>query len=270
MFFGNGLPIAKDGMNLQVLLELQDALWRLDRHWLPCRIDGCRYGLTSGRPGLEHEPLVKRWLVKTTCVRFHALYKAKTCVGNHQHLQVESSDAGRSSYYPWKMVVAIAKTWKSQLVPERWQSILFQTVDSNVPHSTFEQQPWEMNPAEMADDVAEVPSDAGYSPTSLAPEDAPVIPADLAGDDGHMVLPPAQDERSGGDLLPQSLQGSKVSNPSQMASSRWQQDGHCRWSKHEADGKIIPSTKLLAEWNVKLQKFHKASGHPRYILAIGI
>ena len=119
-----------------------------------------------------------------------------------------------------------------------------------------------MNPAEMADDIAEVPPDEGYSPTSLAPEDAPAIPADLADDDGQMVLPPAQDERSGGDLRPQSMQSSKASNPSQMASSRWQQDGHGRWSKHEADGKIIPSTKQLAEWNVKLQKFHKASGHP--------
>ncbi|CAL1164199.1 unnamed protein product [Cladocopium goreaui] len=174
--------------------------------------------------------------------------------------KVLSSDTARSSYYPWKMVVAIAKTWKSQLVPERWQSILFLTVDSNVPNSTFEQQLWEMNPAEMADDIAEVPPDEGYSPTSLAPEDAPAIPADLADDDGQMVLPPAQDERSGGDLRPQSMQSSKASNPSQMASSRWQQDGHGRWSKHEADGKIIPSTKQLAEWNVKLQKFHKASG----------
>ena len=255
-------PANCQGWYEQVLLDLQDALWRLDRDWLPCRIDGCRYGLTSGRPGHEHEPLLKRWLVKTTCARFHALYKAKTCAGNHQHLQIESSDTARSSYYPWKMVVAIAKTWKSQLVPERWQSILFLTVDSNVPNSTFEQQLWEMNPAEIADDIAEVPPDEGYSPTSLAPEDAPAIPADLADDDGQMVLPPAQDERSGGDLRPQSMQSSKASNPSQMASSRWQQDGHGRWSKHEADGKIIPSTKQLAEWNVKLQKFHKASGHP--------
>ncbi|CAL1133413.1 unnamed protein product [Cladocopium goreaui] len=189
--------------------------------------------------------------------RFSLIYK--TPCGD---LIIESPDTARSSYYPWKMVVAIAKTWKSQLVPERWQSILFLTVDSNVPNSTFEQQLWEMNPAEMADDIAEVPPDEGYSPTSLAPEDAPAIPADLADDDGQMVLPPAQDERSGGDLRPQSMQSSKASNPSQMASSRWQQDGHGRWSKHEADGKIIPSTEQLAEWNVKLQKFHKASGHP--------
>ena len=91
-------PANCQGWYEQVLLDLQDALWRLDRDWLPCRIDGCRYGLTSGRPGHEHEPLLKRWLVKTTCARFHALYKAKTCVGNHQHLQIESSDTARSSY----------------------------------------------------------------------------------------------------------------------------------------------------------------------------
>ena len=64
----------------QVLLDLQDALCRGNRDWLPCRIDGCRYGLTSGRLSLghEHEPLLKRWLVKTTCARFHALCKTKT------------------------------------------------------------------------------------------------------------------------------------------------------------------------------------------------
>ena len=123
-----------------------------------------------------------------------------------------------------------------------------------------------MNPAEMADDVAVVPPDAGYSPTSLAPEDAPELPADLAEDDGQMVLPLAQDERPGGDLRPQPMQSSKASNPPEMALSRWQQDGHGRWSKHEAGGKIIPSTKLLAEWNVKLNSFTR----PRDILAIGI
>ena len=91
--------------------------------WLDCRIDGCNYGLKDSE-GINF--LRKRWLVKTTDERFHQVFRAKVCCGQHQHTVIEGQETARSSYYPWRMVEAICRHWRDQLAPSKHHRLLRQ------------------------------------------------------------------------------------------------------------------------------------------------
>ena len=68
------------GWHQASLQLLADKLLEWDRDWLPCRIDGCRYGLMNTRLSHLHEFLHKKWLIKAPDHLFHNLYKTKVCV----------------------------------------------------------------------------------------------------------------------------------------------------------------------------------------------
>ena len=89
--------------------------------WLDCRVDGCNYGMKD----VKGEFFIhKKWLIKTTDENFHKTFRAKVCPGNHVHKTIEGRDTSASSYYPWKLVQAIARHWSQQLVPHRHQRLL--------------------------------------------------------------------------------------------------------------------------------------------------
>ena len=82
----------------------QEPLQDLARHfeaksipWLPCRIDGCNYGMKN-EAGTAF--IHKRWLVRTTSERFHKEFRSKLCPGNHEHCLIQGTETARSSYYP--------------------------------------------------------------------------------------------------------------------------------------------------------------------------
>ena len=52
------------------------------------------------------------------------MFRAKVCPGNHQHSTIEGQETAATSYYPWRMVQAIARHWKQQFAPPRHQRLL--------------------------------------------------------------------------------------------------------------------------------------------------
>ena len=98
--------------------------------WLPCRIDGCNYGMKD-RAGVQF--IQKKWLLRTTDEQFHRAFRAKVCPGNHGvHGHIEGSETAESAYYPWRMVQAIVRHWRDQDVPGRHLRLL----------ALREDQPW--------------------------------------------------------------------------------------------------------------------------------
>ena len=70
-------------------------------------------------------PFFKKWMIKTTDDKFHRVFRAKTCCGNHgQHGAIEGQETEKSAYYPWKLVQAWTRHWKEQLTPERHLRLL--------------------------------------------------------------------------------------------------------------------------------------------------
>ena len=104
------------GWNQQPVLQLRDGLHRLGQDWLPCRVDGCRYGMTNKDCS---QLLHKKWLIRTNDEKFHQLFKSKVCTGNHQHAKIEGAETARTAYYPLNMVTAIVRHWLRELVPLR-------------------------------------------------------------------------------------------------------------------------------------------------------
>ena len=111
------------GWHQAPLKYLEELLQRLDREWLRCRIDGCNYGLRE-RDG-QGDHLRKQWLVRTTSQSFHAIFRAKVCPGGHRHSVIEGAETAKSSYYPWRMVKAIARAWRQELLSDRSHRLLF-------------------------------------------------------------------------------------------------------------------------------------------------
>ncbi|OLP94250.1 Copia protein [Symbiodinium microadriaticum] len=123
------------GWRQQPLVDLSEDLHRRGLPWLDCRIDGCNYGMRNEATG---QFVRKRWLVKTTDERFHRVFKAKICPGNHgQHCTLEGLETTKSAYYPWKMVQSIARHWQQQLVPERHLQLLEHKVDQPAAREEF-------------------------------------------------------------------------------------------------------------------------------------
>ena len=109
------------------LLRLKQVLHAHGREWLPCRIDGCNYGLQANDGAGDF--LRKQWMVRTTSSTFHQKFKTKTCPGGHRHGHVAGTETAKSSCYPWRMVKAIANAWRQELLADRNQRLLFAVDD---------------------------------------------------------------------------------------------------------------------------------------------
>ena len=109
------------GWSQQAMLDLKAWLDQNDFPWLPCRVDGCVYGLRDS----HGEAFVhKRWTIMTSNERFHHEYRSKLCPGNHTHSSITGGETSRTAYYPWRMVEAFVRTWKKQVVPDRHHALL--------------------------------------------------------------------------------------------------------------------------------------------------
>lgn len=134
-------PARCEGWRQQVMTEFEEGrLWRLDRDWRPCRVDGRRYDLRSGEPGFEDQLLLKRWMIKTTDMEFHNRFKTKVCTQDHERKTIEGRDTERSAYYPWKLCVAVSRFWKQQLFPATWLKDLHLAENFHVSDETFLRQ----------------------------------------------------------------------------------------------------------------------------------
>ena len=128
-------PFPCYGWKQQPLEDLAAQLHRRGHDWLDCRIDGCVYGMKTEDNSAF---LKKKWLIRTNNPAFHRSFRAKVCCGNHGvHAHIEGQETARTSYYPWKLVQAWTRHWKSQMVPERHLRLL-QQPDGNLTNDNFE------------------------------------------------------------------------------------------------------------------------------------
>ena len=109
-------PSESLGWKEPALRDLERAVWRRNKDWLACRVDGCRYGLREGDKG---DFIKKRWLIKTTCPRFHNLFKTKVCVQQHSPVEAPAMEAKGRLDYPWRFVKSVAQAWRDHLFPLR-------------------------------------------------------------------------------------------------------------------------------------------------------
>ncbi|CAK9075538.1 unnamed protein product [Durusdinium trenchii] len=104
------------GWSQHPMVFLEHELRKRSIPWESCRIDGCNYGVRDRNNDLF---LHKRWLIKTTDELFHKNFRAKVCPKNHRRTLIEGIETSRSAYYPRRMVEAIVRHWKRELVPLR-------------------------------------------------------------------------------------------------------------------------------------------------------
>ena len=104
------------GWTQHPMVFLEHELRKRSIPWESCRIDGCNYGVRDRNNDLF---LHKRWLIKTTDELFHKNFRAKVCPKNHRRTLIEGIETSRSAYYPRRMVEAIVRHWKRELVPLR-------------------------------------------------------------------------------------------------------------------------------------------------------
>ena len=140
------------GWNQQPMVDLASFMEAKGYPWLPCRIDGCVYGMKDSD---NNQFRKKQWLVRTTDEKFHKVFRAKVCLGNHGR-HAEGQEGDLEAYYPWKMVQSITRHWRDQLAPERHVRMLQQrdeapslleefpaTVDEMNTTTTLEEEPQE-------------------------------------------------------------------------------------------------------------------------------
>ncbi|CAE7460916.1 nosip, partial [Symbiodinium sp. CCMP2456] len=114
-------PLISRGWQLPALTDLGTFFEHRLVPWVPCRVDGCCYGLMDE----DKTAFVrKRWSIYTTDELFHQRFKAKLCPGNHQHNEALGNSHTKETYYPWRMVQALTRHWKEQLVPNRHLRLL--------------------------------------------------------------------------------------------------------------------------------------------------
>ena len=119
-------PHPSGGWKQHPMTDLSDFLDKKNIPWLSCRVDGCNYGLKN----VEDNAFInKKWMIKTTDETFHKAFKAKVCPGNHQHCQASNGDKSKATYYPWRLVQAIARHWTDRLVPLRHHHLLARADD---------------------------------------------------------------------------------------------------------------------------------------------
>ena len=123
-------PIPCFGWRQEPMVDVARQLQLRGVPWLDCRVDGCNYGMRDSE-GIGF--IRKRWLIKTTDEKFHQVFRTKVCPGHHQHTVIEGKETTRSSYYPWRMVQAIARRWRDQEAPRKHVHLLSQRDDSVLP-----------------------------------------------------------------------------------------------------------------------------------------
>ena len=152
------------GWQQKPLLAIQALFEKHGLEWNGCRIDGCRYGMVD-----EHNMFLrKKWLVRTNDEHFHGQFRCKVCVGNHCHGRIEGRETQKSSYYPWKMVQAIARFWAKQTVSnQQLRRMHFQEVleDDDIdlyaaPDDEVSAEPAELAAEPASSSVAEPPTAA--------------------------------------------------------------------------------------------------------------
>ena len=90
--------------------------------WLPCRVDGCNYGLRDEETG---QFVKKQWLIKTTDELFHRQFRSKVCARNHGvHCTTEGKDLHVDYYYPRRFVQGVVLHWRDQMAPSRHRHLL--------------------------------------------------------------------------------------------------------------------------------------------------
>ena len=97
-----------------------------------CRIDGCRYGLKTASGNL----VLKPWMIRTSSLYFYSEFRNKTCVGNHTHEWLHGVETNKSAFYPPALCRAIARNFRSQLLPYRWSKLLWMSAADD--GATFE------------------------------------------------------------------------------------------------------------------------------------
>ena len=104
------------------MMDLATYMDENDFPWLPCRVDGCNYGMKN-----KHNTMFikKKWLIYTTDEDFHKHFRAKVCPGGHNHATIEGDETSRTAYYPWKLVESIARVWRKQFITDKHVHGLF-------------------------------------------------------------------------------------------------------------------------------------------------
>ncbi|CAE7329699.1 GIP, partial [Symbiodinium microadriaticum] len=134
-------PHPGTGWRQQPMVDLEGFMQEQGVPWLSCRVDGCVYGM---KEPTGQRFLKKSWMIKTTDEKFHRVFRAKVCRGQHGHHQ-RGDEGAATSFYPWKMVQSITRHWRDQLAPERHVRLLQQREDQAALIEEF--------PAESADVV---------------------------------------------------------------------------------------------------------------------
>ena len=118
-------PHPGTGWRQQPMVDLEEFLHEHGTPWLPCRVDGCVYDMKD----TESRKFVKKaWMIKTTDERFHKVFRAKVCRGQHGHHH-QGAEGDTSTFYPSKLVQSITRHWRDQLVPPRHLQLLRQRED---------------------------------------------------------------------------------------------------------------------------------------------
>ena len=104
------------------MTALEKLMQKLELPWLPCRVDGCAYGMKDKN---NENFLHKKWMIRTNDEAFHATYKCKVCHGGHPHALIQGQETARSAYYPWRLVQSWARFWRSQVTSDRNLRLLF-------------------------------------------------------------------------------------------------------------------------------------------------
>ncbi|CAK9107021.1 unnamed protein product [Durusdinium trenchii] len=120
-------PWPCEGWNQRPLEYIAHLLQARGREWLPCRVDGCNYGLRADDGAGDF--LRKRWMIRTTSSFFHQRFKAKVCPGSHRHAWIQGAETSKSSYYPWRMVKSMALAWRQEYVSDRNMQLIFAKED---------------------------------------------------------------------------------------------------------------------------------------------
>ncbi|CAE7887494.1 unnamed protein product, partial [Symbiodinium microadriaticum] len=118
-------PHPGTGWRQQPMVDLEGFMQEQVVPWLSCRVDGCVYGM---KEPMGQRFLKKSWMIKTTDEKFHRVFRAKVCRGQHGHHQ-QGDEGAATSFYPWKMVQSITRHWRDQLAPERHVRLLQQRED---------------------------------------------------------------------------------------------------------------------------------------------
>ncbi|CAK9094309.1 unnamed protein product [Durusdinium trenchii] len=120
-------PWPCEGWNQHPIEYIHKILANHGREWLPCRIDGCNYGLRASDESGGF--LKKQWRVMTTNEQFHSKFKCKVCPGGHSHTWIQGIETAKSSYYPWRLCKSIALAWRQEYVSDRNLKLVFAQED---------------------------------------------------------------------------------------------------------------------------------------------